>query len=219
MIHQSYENSNHNKQLKFNLNAVVDNLNLVNVCHNPKPIIIQNNFTHGKISRDMSNNIENKTKSSFEFIDEEKMSMYSFLIKRDIQTKEWLSKFELDQQNKQEAKLNESILSIKTVTNSTARKMSTDSLNKKQKFSNQETANSKNANTKNTNSNFSKPSAQINKAFTSELTNLDDNDLVPTKLPSALTKSAPSGLNEINKCGEDSIKSIEFLIKQLDECN
>ena len=84
MIHQTVKN-----QLKLNLDAVVDNLNLVNLCHNPKPILIEkkSNQTAAGHARNYfgTNSIG---KSSFEFVDEEKMSMYSFLVQRDLKTKE-----------------------------------------------------------------------------------------------------------------------------------
>lgn len=78
-------------QLKFNLDAVTNNLNLVNIVHNPQPISILKDSK--VVSRDADRNVNNM-KSSFEYIDEEKLSMYAFLVKRDIKTKEWLGKYD-----------------------------------------------------------------------------------------------------------------------------
>lgn len=80
-------------QLKLNLNAVVDNLNLVNVVHKPNPIVIEKAPSNGSNSRFSSSNVV-RSNSQFEYIDENKLSMYSYLVQRDLKTKEWLSKFE-----------------------------------------------------------------------------------------------------------------------------
>ncbi|CAF0890421.1 unnamed protein product [Brachionus calyciflorus] len=79
-------------QLKFNLDTIVDKLNLVNIVHKPRPILIE------KInSKDSNSRVRNDlfaSNSQFEVIDEAKMSMYSFLVQRELKTKEWLSKYE-----------------------------------------------------------------------------------------------------------------------------
>lgn len=80
-------------QLKLNLNAVVDNLNLVNVVHKPSPIVIEKISSNGSNSRFPSTNLLHSN-SQFEYIDENKLSMYSYLVQRDLKTKEWLSRYE-----------------------------------------------------------------------------------------------------------------------------
>ena len=97
-------NSNKSNQLKLNLNAFVDNLNLVNVVHQPKPIVIEKGISndaalgssfYGRKAGDGAvRRSTNCSGANFEYIDQEKMSMYSYLIQRDLKTKEWMSKFE-----------------------------------------------------------------------------------------------------------------------------
>ena len=175
MIHQSMNN-----QLKLNLDAVVDNLNLVNVCHDPRPILIEKkpNQTAAGHARNYFGT-SSIGKSSFEFVDEEKMSMYSFLVQRDLKTKEWLSKFELDNQTN----LNESVVSVRSIQDVPPAKVS----------------NPKNPIIK----------KSSNPAPTAST--------IKTKA-SITSKSAPADLNEIKKCCDDSIKSIEYLQQQLDAC-
>lgn len=81
-------------QLKLNANAIVDPLNLVNVVHRPKPIVIEN-LGHG-LSRAPSDFLI-RPRSDFEVIDEKKLSMYSYLVRRDLKNKEWMNKYHADQ--------------------------------------------------------------------------------------------------------------------------
>jgi hypothetical protein len=93
-------------QLKFNLDALVDKINLVNFVHQPQPIVVEklhsNQTNYGRNSNPSQ---IKKTNNSFELIDEDKLSMYSYLIQRDLKNKQWLSKFsdqipERDENNK-----------------------------------------------------------------------------------------------------------------------
>ena len=81
-------------QLKFNLNAVVDKLNLVNVLHKPDPIYIEKIPSKNNLRAHESSYFN--PHSHFEVIDETKMSMYSYLVQRELKNKEWLSKFDPD---------------------------------------------------------------------------------------------------------------------------
>ena len=78
-------------QLKLNLNAVVDNLNLVNVVHKPQPIQFVKTNSYGRTF-----NEHTAADNRFELIDETKLSMYSYLVQRELKTKAWLSKYELE---------------------------------------------------------------------------------------------------------------------------
>lgn len=84
-------------QLKLNLNSVVDGLNLVNVVQKPQPITIHNLSNTRNFSpptRD-PNSSHFHNPSDFEVIDEDKMRMYSYLVRREMKTNEWLSRFHL----------------------------------------------------------------------------------------------------------------------------
>jgi hypothetical protein len=81
-------------QLKLNSNTVIDGLNLVNVVRKPQPIIIEN-VNHRNLSPPTRDVVFNK-RSDFEVIDVNKMTMYSYLVKRELKTKDWLSKFHLN---------------------------------------------------------------------------------------------------------------------------
>ena len=110
-------------QLKFNLDTATANINLINVVHNPQSISILKESKSKNFSREADRNVNN-IKSSFEYIDEEKLSMYAFLVKRDIRTKEWLGKY--DQHDHEQ--LNEAMSSFgksDKVNNSTAPKPET----------------------------------------------------------------------------------------------
>jgi hypothetical protein len=82
-------------QLKLNLNAVVDNLNLVNVVHKPQPIQFVKTSSYARSFNEPSSST---AANRFEIIDETKLSMYSYLVQRELKTKEWLSKYELGKQ-------------------------------------------------------------------------------------------------------------------------
>ena len=89
-------------QLKLNSNTVIDGLNLVNVVQRPQPIVIENvnragRRNHSPPTRDSD---FRNSRSDFEVIDENKLTMYSYLVKREMKTKEWLSKFHLDYPNR-----------------------------------------------------------------------------------------------------------------------
>lgn len=89
---QSQSKMTASNQLKLNLNAVVDNLNLVNVVHKPQPIQFVKTSSYARSFNDPSSS---STANQFEIIDETKLSMYSYLVQRELKTKEWLSKYEL----------------------------------------------------------------------------------------------------------------------------
>ena len=191
-------------QLKFNLNAVVDNLNLVNLVHKPKPILIEkintltpdNSNYYGRNRAEQAGAFRNdviSTGSNFEFIDETKMSMYSYLVQRELKNKEWLSKFELDQADKTNIVSNKSNENKQPVATKT---------------------------------NIKKPAANSNKqiAFQTEESDskskLGSNNASRTSLITHNTSNKASNeLNELKKCGDDTIKAIENLEKQLNECN
>lgn len=86
-------------QLKLNLDTVVDGLNLVNVVRRPQPIVFANVTgtgirNHSPPTRD-SGLKDYRQSTDFEVIDENKMTMYSYLVRREMKTKEWLSRFHL----------------------------------------------------------------------------------------------------------------------------
>lgn len=178
-----------NNQLKLNLNAVVDNLNLVNLVHNPSPIIIEksqsntsNNHLYGRNTTDKypkSRHINN-----FEFIDEEKLTIYSYLVQRDLKTKEYLNKYELEQFEK-------SSEPVKTKEIQT----------KKTEIRIKPTSSSS---TTSTNSFKSQESVPIPKS--NQITNKN-----PVNKPL-------NDINELKKCCDDSIKTITNLEQQTLQC-
>jgi hypothetical protein len=94
-------------QLKFNLNSIVNNLNLVNYVHQPAAIIFDNNQIRRKTFQYYGRNggggelISNNDDENYQFIDEQKMKMYSFLAARDLKEKERFNRYNLSiiQQN------------------------------------------------------------------------------------------------------------------------
>jgi hypothetical protein len=80
-------------QLKFNLGSVLDNINMVNIVHRPQPLIIENNVNHRRVAaeRDLH---RLGTSNSFQYIDEQKLNMYTYLIRRDMQAKNTIGKYE-----------------------------------------------------------------------------------------------------------------------------
>jgi hypothetical protein len=86
IVNSTISNSN---QLKLNLDALVSNLNLVNIIHQPKPIVIEN------VNNKHLNNDYNQTYSNngYNLIDENKLKMFSFLAERKLKEKEWHSKY------------------------------------------------------------------------------------------------------------------------------
>ena len=180
-------------QLKFNLNAVVDTLNLVNLVHNPKPILIEKlgnnasaNATYGRNSN--YNNASKHQHQEFQVIDETKLSMYSFLVQRELKTKEWLNKYEIERFNE------------KTTNENKQPKKET--MSKEVAF-------------KSTH-NPVKHGAVDSKASLSSKSNISSNySAINT---STSTGKSTNDLNEVRKCCEDTIKSIENLLSQLNEC-
>jgi hypothetical protein len=188
-------------QLKFNLKAVVDNLNLVNIVHKPEPILINKigikNHVHydGRMVATSSDFRPAKASGNFELIDETKLSMYSYLIQRDLKTKEWLSKYELSnavttdkpEVEKKEVKKQ----TIKTKENKSVA-FSTTVTNKL-------------------------PARPILKQ---PLEQDVSNRIQPAASVSSTSNALKSGneILELSKCCDDSIKSIENLYKQLNEC-
>jgi transketolase len=67
----------------------MSNLNLVNVIKQPKPIVIENVRQYHRIIPSTP-----QESSEFRYIDEEKLAMYSFIAKRNLQEKEWKNRFE-----------------------------------------------------------------------------------------------------------------------------
>ena len=188
-------------QLKFNLNAVVDNLNMVNLVHPPKPILIENLHANGSSyslfgrNQNLYNSSHGRPQQEFEYVDETKMSMYSFLIERELKTKEWLSKYELDHFNESNAAKNS-----KNKNNENK-----ESSGIKNKHSNIATTN--NASTSNKGSAFE----------TKKIVPVSSKTSIRTNLSLQPTKSA-NDLVEVKKCCDDTIKAMENLEKQLIEC-
>lgn len=154
-------------QLKLNLNTVVDGLNLVNVVQRPQPIVITGaaGRSYSPPTRDHG---LSRNQSGFEVIDEKKLSMYSYLVKREMKTKEWLSKFNLDYPGPASA-----LESSKAP----EKKKSATSVPKV-------------------------PTARKE-----------------TRL-SRVSGSKPSnGLEELKKCCDETVRSIEYLEQKLSECN
>jgi hypothetical protein len=185
-------------QLKFNLNAVVDNLNMINLVHAPKPILIEN--LHANTSSNTlygrNQTLYNSSKGSgqeFEFIDETKMSMYSFLIQRELKTKEWLSKYELDHFDETKSVKNQ---------NNENREPS----KAKQKPSDMKVPTNSNSNNK-----ISAFETKKTVASAASKTSIRTNfSLHPTK--------STNDLVEVKKCCDDTVKAMESLEKQLNEC-
>ena len=184
-------------QLKFNLNTVVDNLNLVNVVHQPEAISIDKismshfqNFNqtkvngYGRLNNERNIRFKDEGNKKFEFIDEEKLSMYSFLVQRDLKLKEWMSNF--DNGN--------------FTNESNSKVMPEKDTNKSVK-----SPNSKTDKKTNENKNGEKPSKE-------------NNDIKAKPLDMQIAPKSTSELNELKKCCDDSVKAIEHLQKQLNEC-
>lgn len=89
----------YSNQLKLNANSVVDGLNLVNVIQRPQPIVIHNLSGGGRNYSPPTRDFTGR-QSDFEVIDEDKMQMYSYLVRREMKTKEWLSRFSLTHPDK-----------------------------------------------------------------------------------------------------------------------
>ena len=184
---------NTNNQLKFNSNAVVDNLYLVNLVHDPEPILIENrsnlnrnpnDFYHGRLNSAKFKN----SNSNFEFIDEEKLSIYSYLIQRDLKTKEYLNKFELEQFEKPIQK------PIQLENNKKANKENKSQSSLKSSSS----------------SNFSQK--------TSIQTEVTPRVTPPNKIHLQSNPKVSNDVSELKKCCDDSVKSIENLESQLNQC-
>jgi hypothetical protein len=179
-------------QLKFNLNAIVDNLNLVNLTHQPKPILIEKNYSnnknkfYGRINNEKRFHFEN----NFELIDQEKLSMYSFLIQRDLKNKEYLKN-----QNDFEPTVNKENNKVH------------------QKISIQEN-NSKSSTNNGNKASVVISSSSVNKKIPQ---NISKSTVAVNKIQKQIKPS--QDLNDIKKCSDDTIKSIENLLKQLNQCN
>ena len=78
-------------QLKLNLDALVSNLNLVNIIQQPRPIMIEN--VNNKIFSNYNQNHQMMTSNGFNLINEDKLKMFSFLAERKLKEKEWHSKY------------------------------------------------------------------------------------------------------------------------------
>jgi hypothetical protein len=123
--------------------------------------------------------------------------MYSYLIQRDLKTKEWLSKFELDNANR-----------VSTDKKPTSTKKDTRAGTKQPKS-------------------VGKPeSKNSGVAFSTKVTSLkvraDCKQQLLDKASSIAASAHPVKLvNEhanLRQCAEDSLRSIEYLEKQLSEC-
>jgi hypothetical protein len=213
-------------QLKFNLKAVVDNLNLVNIVHKPEPILINKigivHHAHYD-GRNVGGSSEFKTavKSSgnFELIDETKMSMYSYLIQRDLKAKEWLSKYELNRAS-QDAITTSTAPSggnvSKPILDKRDAKKVTSKTNENKSVAFSTTVTNKNPIT-------SKPILKQKPPLEQDVSNRISSAIVQSVNGSSSTASlnsakSPNEILELSKCCDDSIKSIENLYRQLSEC-
>ena len=191
-------------QLKLNLNAVVDNINLVNVGRKPEPILINKTSKFNNFSRDPDRNVNFNVQPSFEYIDEEKLSMYAFLAKRELKSKEWLAK-DCENNDNRENHLNESVISN---SKPPARKPSLNGLasttGSSKAFSKNLTVSSKSS-TINTGAGLD--SVKVGTARS--LVNSHRSEQMP---------NSELEFSEMKKCYLDTVKSFEFLQKQLNEC-
>ncbi len=168
------------EQLKLNMNAIVDKINLINVTHKPEPICIDKKFTKTNNYSNTNPDRNVCVKSSFEYIDEEKLLMYSFLAKRDLKTKEWLTSqpvSDTTQEQRQPVRL------VKKIENA------------------------------------KKPSA-IHIATSSIQKSLDSNLVTDVEVlkPFQNNSNIKCEGNDVKKCCDESIRSIEHLLHQLNTC-
>lgn len=194
------------QQLKLNLNAVVDNINLVNVNHKPEPILINKTAKFNNFSRhDQDRNVNFNIQPSFEYIDEEKLSMYAFLAKRELKNKEWLANE--NNSNNRENQLNESVVSVARSC-VTKPPVSKSSIGLGTGNSTGSKAFSKNVPVSGKSGSGQLDSARLTTAR-SMISSHRSEPLVPTnKLE----------FSEMKKCYMDTVRSFEHLHKQLDEC-
>ena len=196
-------------QLKFNLNTIVDNLNLINIVHKPEPIVIQNLRTQ-QTRYDNRNALDKSSTSQsnnyFEVIDEGKLSMYSYLIQRDLKTKEWLSKFELNNYNSTDPAAAAAAAAAKVSSNISKLAGNVDKNLPKQTSIEKVTHNKSVAfSTTVTN----KKPKQVLKAA-----KVGQNEIADALYPTKLTNDYV----ELRKCCEDTVNTIEHLNSQLNEC-
>lgn len=195
------------QQLKLNLNAVVDNINLVNVNHKPEPILINKTAKFNNFSRhDPDRNVNFNIQPSFEYIDEEKLSMYAFLAKRELKNKEWLSNE--NKCNNRENQLNESVVSV-------ARSCVKEKPPVRKSSIGLSTGNSTGSKV------FSKNVPVSGKSGSGPL---DSARLTTARSMISSHRSEPPmpadklEFSEMKKCYMDTVRSFEYLHKQLDEC-
>jgi hypothetical protein len=192
-----------NNQLKFNLNAVVDKLNLVNLVHQPAPILIEksSNLSKNRFHSltNSEKNVNFKSSQNFEFIDEEKLSMYAFLVQRDLKTKECFNNYEQEKFD-QQAEKDEEIRSVVQIWNKNVEKQS---INNKKNKSKATVISSLNQ----------PPSFQLDASAEAKIPLVADGLKFPTQINKSLNH-----LIDLKKCCEDSIKSIENLGNQLSQC-
>jgi hypothetical protein len=196
-------------KLKLHQKAIVDNLNLVNIVHDPEPIIFEkrigtekNDFYRGSSYFDDDTHQRYQSASAnFEFIDVDKLSMYSYLVKREFQQKEWLSKYYQNEQNnsyKNDIK-EEPVKIPKAVTKTESKKNVA--------FTGDNTI--KNEQAKLINSKSSISTITSSSTTTNRVNNLNK----------PIMNKSDSEIADLVKCCDDSIKAIEFMEKQLNECN
>jgi hypothetical protein len=189
-------------KLRLHQKAIVDNLNLVNIVHDPQPIIFEKPISNDsksfyRGSDYFNDNVQHKFKpsASFEFIDVDKLSMYSYLVKREFQEKEWLSKYYQNEQNNNNNK-NEKPVKIPKPVAKTESKKSVGFMGANTKIEEAKLTNSKSAT-----STISSSSTTTNRTINKPKMNKSDTEI-----------------GDLVKCCEDSIKAIEFMEKQLNEC-
>jgi hypothetical protein len=190
-------------KLKLHQKAIVDNLNLVNIVHDPQPIIFEKpisndnkNYYRGSDYFDDDNHRKNKPTANFELIDVDKLSMYSYLVKREFQEKEWLSKYYQNEQNYD--KKNEEPIKIPRTVTKTESKKSVGFTGVNTKIDE-----AKLINTKSSTSIISSSSTTTNRILT---------------LNKPIMNKSDSEIVDLVKCCDDSIKAIEYMEKQLNEC-
>ena len=193
-------NSNKSNQLKLNLNAFVDNLNLVNVVHQPNPICIEKKGAGPTIGAracagTTAFSAVRSSRQSFEYIDEEKLSMYSYLVQRDLKTKEWMSN--LASSNVDELKK----LCKEKQPKRQAKEIDIDAF-----IQNQAT---------------SKATVEL-KAFNKPVVNENSSNHTASSASNGpLAKTKPStqeAQTDLKKCNIDLMRTLEHLAKQLNEC-
>ena len=81
----------------------MNQLNMINLVHDPTPIVFERSVTTtmraiSGANRATGGGGDNQPRFGFEMIDERRLSMYSFLIERELKAKQWMSQFRLNEE-------------------------------------------------------------------------------------------------------------------------